>query len=255
MISLSVVIITFNEENNIERCLRSVQGVADEIIVLDSLSTDRTKEICRQFKVTFIEQPFLGYVEQKNRALEYATHPHVLSLDADEALSDELRKSILEVKNMWQDDGYTFNRLTNYCGSWVRHCGWYPDRKLRLFDKRKGSWVGDNPHDRYMLHNSPKPQHIKGDLLHYSYYSISQHLDQIQKFTSIMAQAQFQKEKCPTLLKTIVNPLWCFVRQYLAQGGFLDGYHGLIICTLSACANFVKYTKTRELFLSQVTQK
>ena len=248
MFPISVVIITFNEEKNIARCLRSVQGVADEIIVLDSLSTDRTKEICQQHKVTFFEQPFLGHVEQKNRALEFATYPHVLSLDADEVLSDDLKKSILEIKNNWQSDGYCFNRLTNYCGTWVRHCGWYPDRKLRLFDKRKGMWIGNNPHDRYMLANSVTPTHLHGDLLHFSYYSIAQHLDQIQKFTNIMAQDQFQKGRNPGVWKLVLNPLWCFIRQYFVRLGVLDGYHGLVICTLSACANFIKYAKTRELF-------
>jgi len=254
MVPISVVIITFNEEKNIERCLRAITDVADEIIVLDSLSTDRTKEICSQYKVTFIEQPFLGYVEQKNKALEYATYHHVLSLDADEVLSDELKKSILEVKNNWQHDGYSFNRLTNYCGTWVRHCGWYPDRKLRLFDKRKGSWTGNTIHERYQLNDSSEPKHIAGDLLHYSYYTIDQHLDQIKKFTTMMAQVQFQKGKRPGFMKLVLNPLWCFIRQYIVRLGFLDGYHGLVICTLSAVANFIKYAKTRDLFSARDSQ-
>ena len=251
MIPISIVIITYNEEKNIERCLRSVLDVADEIVVLDSLSTDRTKEICQQFNVTFIEQPFLGYVEQKNKALEFATYPHVLSLDADEALSDELKTSILEIKKNWQHDGYCFNRLTNYCGTWVRHCGWYPDRKLRLFDKRKGTWAGTMIHERYQLLDNSAPQHISGDLLHYSYYTIDQHIEQIRKFTTTMAQVQFQKSKRPGLGKLVLNPLWCFIRQYFIRLGFLDGYHGLVICCLSACANFIKYAKTRELLSRQ----
>ncbi len=248
MVPISVVIITFNEEKNIERCLRAIADVADEIIILDSLSTDRTREICSKFKVTFIEQPFLGYVEQKNKALEYATYPHVLSLDADEVLSDELKKSILEVKNNWQHDGYSFNRLTNYCGTWVRHCGWYPDRKLRLFDKRKGAWTGNTIHERYLLNDSREPKHIAGDLLHYSYYTIDQHLDQIKKFTTMMAQVQFDKGRRPGFMKLVLNPLWCFIRQYIIRLGFLDGYHGLVICILSAVANFIKYAKTRDMF-------
>ena len=255
MVPISVVIITFNEEKNIERCLRAIADVADEIIVLDSLSTDRTREICKQYKVTFIEQPFLGYVEQKNKALEYATYPHVLSLDADEVLSDELKKSIIEVKNNWQHNGYSFNRLTNYCGTWVRHCGWYPDRKLRLFDKRKGAWAGNTIHERYLLNNNSEPKHIAGDLLHYSYYTIDQHLDQIKKFTTMMAQVQFEKGKRPGFMKLVLNPLWCFIRQYIVRLGFLDGYHGLVICALSAVANFVKYAKTRDLFSDRDQQK
>ena len=251
MLPLSVVIITFNEERNIERCLAAVQGIADEVVVLDSCSTDRTVEICRSFGATVIEQPFLGYVDQKNRALEFACHNHVLSLDADEVLSDELRQSILAVKGNWQHDGYCFNRLTNYCGSWVRHSGWYPDRKLRLFDRRAGKWCGDTIHERYLLDDGSQPHLIAGDLLHYSYDTIDQHLDQIKKFTTIMAQVQFQKGKRPGLVKLIFNPLWCFIRQYFIRLGFLDGFHGLVICVLSACANFVKYSKTRDLFRNQ----
>lgn len=248
---ISVVIITFNEEKNIERCLRSVQGIADEIVILDSLSTDRTREICRKFDVSFIEQPFLGYVEQKNKALEFAAYPHVLSLDADEVLSDELKESILEIKKNWQCDGFCFNRLTNYCGAWIHHSGWYPDRKLRLFDARKGRWTGDTIHERYQLNDGSAPTHIPGNLLHYSYHTIDQHIDQIRKFTTIMAMVQFQKGKKPGLGKLLLNPLWCFIRQYILRLGFLDGYHGLVVCILSACANFIKYAKTRELFSSR----
>lgn len=248
---ISVVIITYNEEHNIKRCLQAVDGIADEIVVLDSCSTDRTVEICRSFGAVVIEQPFLGYVEQKNRALEHATYPHVLSLDADEVLSDELRRSIIEVKNNWQFDGYCFNRLTNYCGTWVRHSGWYPDRKLRLFDKRAGQWCGDTIHERFQLTNGGTPHHIAGDLLHYSYNSIDQHIEQIRKFTTIMAEVQYRKGKRPPIAKLIGNPLWCFINQYFLRRGFLDGFHGLVISVLSAAANFIKYAKTRELFRLQ----
>jgi glycosyltransferase involved in cell wall biosynthesis len=248
---ISVVIITFNEEQNIARCLQALDGIADEIVILDSCSTDRTVEICRSFGAVVMEQPFLGYVEQKNRALEFAAYPHVLSLDADEVLSEELKRSIIAVKENWQADGYCFNRLTNYCGSWIRHSGWYPDRKLRLFDKRAGKWCGDTIHERFQLTGGSSPVHIQGDLLHYSYNSIDQHLDQIKKFTTIMAQVQLGKGKRPGIVKLIANPLWCFFNQYFLRRGFLDGFYGLVICFLSATANFVKYAKTRQLFNSE----
>ena len=151
MTPISVVIITLNEEKNIGRCIVSVLDIADEIVVLDSLSTDKTKEICLNYPVKFFEQPFLGYIEQKNKALEFSTYPHVLSLDADEEISAELKKSIQKVKENGVGDGYYFNRLTNYCGKWIKHTDWYPDQKLRLFDKRKGQWSGTNPHDIYTL--------------------------------------------------------------------------------------------------------
>lgn len=147
-VQLSVVIITLNEEKNIERCLKSILSVADEIVVVDSFSTDKTKEICHKYNVKFIQHEFEGYIEQKNLALTQAKFQHVLSLYADEALDERLQKNILSIKNNWKHDGYYMNRLTNYCGEWVHHCGWYPDRKLRLFDSTKGNWTGINPHDK-----------------------------------------------------------------------------------------------------------
>ncbi|MEK6565704.1 MAG: glycosyltransferase family 2 protein, partial [Bacteroidota bacterium] len=134
MTRLSVVIITHNEEQNIARCLESIRGVADEIVVVDSFSTDKTRAICQKHGARFIRHKFEGHIEQKNFAMRQAKSPYILSLDADEALSPELRQSILDVKNNWASDGYRINRLTNYCGAWIRHCGWYPDTKLRLLD-------------------------------------------------------------------------------------------------------------------------
>ena len=251
MVSLSAVIITYNEERNIERCLIALQGIADEIVVLDSHSTDRTKEICARYNVRFFEQSFLGHIEQKNKALEFATYPHVLSLDADEVLSDELRQSIIKVKENWEHDGYTFNRLTSYCGHWVKHCGWYPDKKLRLFVKSNGKWAGKNPHDRYFLDEGSTQSHLKGDLLHYSYHSISQHIDQVQKFSSIGAHDRFSKGKSAGIWTLIIKPIWRFIRQYILQLGFLDGFYGFQICAISAFANFLKYAKARELICNK----
>ena len=140
-VKLSVVIITFNEERDIERCLKSVETVADEIVVVDSYSTDRTEEICKIYKARFIQHSFAGHIEQKNWAIGQASHPHILSLDSDEALDETLRQSILNAKENWQGAGYTMNRMTNYCGKWIRHCGWYPDQKLRLWESNKGRWT------------------------------------------------------------------------------------------------------------------
>jgi len=141
-VKISAVIITFNEEKNIGRCLDSLQKVADEIVVVDSCSNDKTCEICEKYGVRFIQNRFKGHIEQKNFAMQQAEYDWVLSLDADEVLSLELTDSILKVKKDWVIDGYAFNRLTNYCGTWIRHCGWYPDTKLRLWDKRRGRWGG-----------------------------------------------------------------------------------------------------------------
>ena len=154
MIKLSSVIITLNEERNIGRCLDSLRGIADEIVVVDSGSTDRTEEICRTFGVRFFQHPFDGFTEQKNFAIDQCSFEHILSLDADESLSEELKKSVTAVKSNWNKDGYSFNRFTNYCGKWIKHCGWYPDRKLRLFRKEKGRWQGNKLHERFILNDT-----------------------------------------------------------------------------------------------------
>jgi len=243
MVRLSAVIITYNEEKNIGRCLSSLNGIADEIIIVDSGSSDKTREICESFNVSFHTHPFEGYIGQKNYATSLANNDFVLSLDADESLSDELRQSILELKDNWTKDGYSFNRLTNYCGKWIRHCGWYPDKKLRLFKKGAGYWGGRNPHDRFMLNDESSQAHIRGDLHHYSYYSIDEHLDQVNNFTSIDAKAMYDAGQRAGILHIILKPCIRFIRDYFTKLGFLDGTYGFTICRISAFATFVKYTK------------
>jgi glycosyltransferase involved in cell wall biosynthesis len=248
VIRLSVVIITFNEEHNIGRCIASVKDIADEIVVVDSFSSDATEAICKAHGVRVIQHKFEGHIEQKNYALTHASYPYVLSLDADEALSDTLKNSLLQVKERWTHDGYMINRLTNYCGAWIRHGGWYPDRKLRLFDKRKGQWTGINPHDRFELFDRTTPVgYLQGDILHYSYYSISGHVKQVDYFTEVSARMLFQQGKKPGYLRLVVSPFLRFLRDYLIKGGFLDGYYGFVICTISAHAVFLKYVKLNEL--------
>lgn len=244
---ISCVIITYNEERNIERCINSVKKVVDDILVVDSYSSDRTKEICLSMGVRFIEHDFEGHIEQKNFALSQAQYPYVLSLDADEALSEKLKESILDVRNNWTSDGYYFNRLTNYCGKWIRHCGWYPDKKLRLWDSRQGRWTGINPHDRYEMREGSKKRFIKGDLLHYSFFTISQHIDQVNKFTEIGANEAVALGRKSNVFKILINPFWKFIRDYFFKLGFLDGYYGFVICLISAHATFIKYVKMKEL--------
>lgn len=250
---ISAVIITYNEEKNIKRCIDSLNGVADEILVVDSYSTDQTPEICQSIGVRFLQHPFQGYTEQKNWATSQASFPHVLSLDADEALSDELKKSILAVKENWTHQAYSFNRLTNYCGTWIRHCGWYPDKKIRLFDKRYGRWEGHAIHERYVPQNPNDVCHLKGDLLHYSYYSLHDHILQLDKFTTLGAKAAYEKGKRSSIWLIIFSPLWKFVRDYFFKRGFLDGYHGFVVCVVSAFATFAKYVKLRALEKNEIS--
>jgi len=242
---ISAVIITFNEEKNIERCLRSLLSVADEIIVIDSFSSDKTEEICRKFPVLFIKNPFEGHIQQKNFAMEQSTYKYVLSLDADEALDEELKKSILAIKPTLENySAYSFNRLTNYCGQWIKHCGWYPDKKIRLWDKTKGKWGGINPHDSVIM-NVEKNQihHLKGDLLHYSYYSVEEHRLQSVKFAEISAKADFERGKKTYLIVVWIKPISKFFMDYFIRLGFLDGYYGFVICKISAHAKYLKYKK------------
>ena len=248
MIPISAVIITFNEERNIGRCLESLKDIADDIVVVDSFSKDKTKEICKSYGVRFIEHIFEGHIEQKNWAITQAIYPHILSLDADEALDETLKKSILKVKKNWKSDGYSMNRLTNYCGHWIYHCGWYPDTKLRLWDSRKGSWGGTNPHDKFELYDKNTTiTHLKGDILHYSYYSLSDHFKQVEYFTTILAKAQFEKGKKAPLITLILSPIVKFIKDYFLKKGFLDGRIGFRICCISAFATFTKYKKLRQL--------
>jgi len=246
MRSLSVVIITYNEERNIGRCLASVRAVADDVVVLDSFSSDRTEAIVREHGARFVQHKFDGHIEQKNRAITHAAHPFVLSLDADEAL-DERSVEAIRTAKQGTADGYTMNRLTNYCGTWIRHGGWYPDVKLRLWDSRKGHWTGTNPHDRYELADGARIEHLPGDLLHYSYYTLNDHLKQVNYFTDIMAQALHTKGKRASMVKLMLSPVVKFFGDYMFRGGFLDGWHGFVIAMISAHATFLKYAKLKEL--------
>jgi len=242
---LSVVIITYNEERNIGRCIQSVQEVADEILVIDSLSTDNTKSICTQPGVRFYEQPWLGYSEQKNHGNSLATYDYVLSIDADEALSEELTNSILELKKKGFSGAYSFNRLTNYCGHWIHHSGWYPDTKVRIFNRHQVSWTGVI-HETLTLGDT-EIQSLNGDLLHYSYYSEEEHHRQIKRFTDIAAQDYYERGKKASMLKLYGSPLAKFFRDYFINLGFLDGKAGLKICALSAKATYLKYQKIQNL--------
>ena len=247
-VRISAVIITLNEERNIGRCLDSLHDVADEIVVVDSYSTDRTEEICRSFGARLIRHKFYGHIEQKNWAILQASHPYILSLDADEALSPQLKSSILSAKDNWTHDGYHFNRLTRYCGKWLRHTSWYPSRKLRLWDSRKGSWGGFNPHDRFFLTKGATRKFLKGDLLHYSYYSVNEHIEQINAFSSILARSYHEQGRRAYLFAIVFSPQWRFFRDYVWKLGFLDGFYGLVISVNSAHEVFMKYVKLRNIY-------
>lgn len=245
-IKISVVIITLNEERNLARCLQSVADIADEIVVMDSGSTDKTAGICGDYPVRFYQQAFRGYDRQKNDALEKAGYDYILSLDADEALTGSLRASILETKKAWSHGGYAFNRITLFCGKWVRHGEWYPDRVVRLFDRREARWEG-KLHER--LHFSPgiRMGWLRGDLLHYSYYSLSEYHRKTALYTSIAAMELYQKGVRPGMYHFYIKPLYRFIHAYLLQRGFLDGPTGFRIARLTASRLSEKFARLKRL--------
>ena len=244
---LSAIIITFNEEKNIGRCIDSLQDVADEIVVVDSFSMDNTETICREKKVRFIQHAFEGYALQKNFAMQLATHDYLLSLDADECLSDELKKSVLEAKKNFSKDGYAMNRLSNFSGKWIYHSGWYPDRKLRLWNRTKGEWTGLYIHEKVTMQPQASTALLKGNLLHYTVTSMEQFKNQQEKFAAIAALEILKQGKKSNRFLNGLRASLMFVRRYFFQLGFLDGYYGWVICKEAARYTFRKYQKANEL--------
>lgn len=247
MLQISAVIITFNEEKNIGRCLDSIKDLVDDIVVVDSFSSDATESICGKHNVNFIQREWEGYSATKNFANQQAKFSWVLSLDADEALSVELKKTIQELKKGTELKTCSFNRLTNYCGSWVKHCNWYPDKKVRLFNRDKIEWKG-LIHEELTLPANEIIYHFKEDILHYSYYTKEDHFKQIDKFTTIASQDLFERNRNAPAFKLIVNPIAKFIGHYILHLGFLDGSAGFAIAKNSAYATYLKYKKTRCLF-------
>ena len=247
MPKLSVVVITLNEEKNLDRCLRSVKNIADEIVVVDSFSTDKTKEIALHHEAVFIEHPFEDYVAQHQFADQQAGHDLIFSIDADEVVSPELEQSILSVKENPAYDGYWVNRLTNYCGKWIHHSGWYPDRKLRLYNRTKGSWQGVVVHESFRMNQGTTESRLKGDLWHYSYYTVEQHRQRLEKYSTMSAKAYFDQGKKALLLKIWFSPVVKFIRDYFINLGFLDGKAGFTVCWISAGGTHKKYRKLRSM--------
>lgn len=246
---ISAVVITFNEERNIERCLKSLMGVADEVIVVDSFSVDNTAEICGKFGVNFVQHPFADFAAQKNFGNSLTENKFILSLDADEALSEPLRESILHWKSNSSTEVLQINRLTNYCGKWIKHGGWYPDAKYRLFDKSKARWTGEKVHEYLEINSNAINGKLSGDLLHYSFYTIEQHLNTINKYSTLKAEINFQKGKKSSLFKILFAPGFKFFKIYFLKAAFRDGWRGFVIAKNSAYSDFLKQAKLRQMGL------
>lgn len=241
---LSVCIVAMNEQDNIEECLASAD-FAQEWIVVDSHSTDATREKAAARGARVVERDWPGHVQQKNFAIDQASNDWVLCLDADERVSPELRASILAALERPQEaDGYEMARRTWYLGRWIRRGGWYPDRKIRLFRRSKGRWGGVNPHDH--VHVEGRVGRLAGDLLHYSYRSISDHLRTIDSFTTIAAKEKHAAGRRAGIVDLTLRPFGKFLRMYVLKAGFLDGVPGLVVAVTGAFYVFLKYAKLRE---------
>lgn len=234
MMPISAVIITLNEEKNIERCLQSLIGIVDDVVVLDSFSSDKTQEICEKYGARFFQHRFDTYGDQKDRALRLAKYDYILSIDADEALDEVLKNSILKAKSNLLEDAYYVSRLTNYCGHWVRYGAWYPDRKLRLFNRTKGEWINRTLHEEWKLYEAKSISLLEGHLLHYSFPDLKAHYQKIELYSKIAS-------KQVSIFKVILNPMWCFFVGFFLKRGFLDGKAGFNIARLSAFSVYLKY--------------
>lgn len=243
---LAVVVITLNEERNIGRCLNSVKGLADEIIVLDAFSTDKTQEICETFGVRFIQREWEGYAASKNYLNSLVESDYILSIDADEALSSALYSEIKTEKEKGFSGTYSVNRMTNYMGKWIRHSGWFPDIKPRLFPKQGSYWSGEYVHEE--LVHPPSPfQLFKGVLEHYSYYSYEDHRARADKYSYLTARKFNAAGKKAGILKPYLSAIARFISMYFLKLGFLDGWAGFKIAQISAQSNVVKYKELRRL--------
>jgi len=240
---LSVVLIAFNEGHHIAKCLLAAQEVADEIVVIDSGSTDDTVEVCTAYGAKVITHPWSGYSEQKNFGNTQTSFDWILSIDADEVLNEALIQSILKWKHAPQSA--CFKRMTNYCGTFIKHGGWYPDVKVRLFNKQETNWEG-TIHEVLRGLSKENTFLLEGDCLHYSYYSVEQHYAQAEKFTTIQAEDLFQHGKKSPWFKRVFNPISKFIVDYFFRLGFLDGKAGFTVARISAYATFLKYKKLHE---------
>jgi glycosyltransferase involved in cell wall biosynthesis len=240
---ITATIITLNEERNIARAIESLR-CCDEILIVDSGSIDRTVELAQNLGVRVIEAGWRGYAAQKNWAAEQASHDWILSLDADEALSEALEAEIWGLKKSGpRQDAYTMPRLARYLGRWILHSGWYPDRKVRLYDRRKAKWVGEFVHESVQVKG--RIGHLDSNILHFTCDSLSEHLKTLDRYTTLAAQEIAARRVKVPLYRMILDPMWTFVKAYIVQRGFLDGLEGLTIAYMAAFYTFLKYSKAR----------
>ncbi len=240
MANLSIGILTYNSEEHLSKVLESVDTLADEVIILDSGSEDRTVEIAKSFGAKVYFRKFDNFVNQKNHLLSLCKGRWVLFLDDDEVLSKQLAESVKEAVSKDDMDGYYVNVLTNYLGRWIKHA-WYPDWHLRLAKRDRCVWVGAGVHESLKVEG--KLGYLKGDLLHYSYKSLHEHVEKINLYTELFAKTSSQK---PSFFKILTSPVGAFLRRFVFKRGFLDGKEGFILSVMASYYSFLKYAKLWE---------
>jgi glycosyltransferase involved in cell wall biosynthesis len=241
---LSATIVTLNEERNIARAIESLR-FADEVVVVDSGSSDRTREIALRLGARVIEEPWRGYAAQKNFAASCAANDWILSIDADEAVNEELESEILVLKQGEPSyKAYSMPRIAQYCGRWIRHGGWYPDRKIRLYHRGFGEWVGSHVHES--VKTKETEGRLSGHLLHFTCSSIGEHARTVDKYTTLAARELAERGASIPLRRLTLDPAWTIFRTYVLRAGFLDGAQGLSIAWMAGFYTFLKYAKARE---------
>ena len=243
---ISAVIITLNEENNIEACLKPLLEIAEEVLVFDSGSTDQTCAIAEQLGAKVLSTTWQGYAQTKNLANQAARFDWILSIDADEVVSPELQQSIIQLE-LKKGCVYELDRFTNYCGRWVKHSGWYPDWKVRLFNRTEVEWIGDFVHETLQIPTDSKVIRLEGKLLHYSYRSSEDHWQRIEKYARLSAEKLFHKGKKATWFKSTFSPISRFIRTYFLKKGILDGQIGWRLSIRNAYMVRKKYRILKEL--------
>lgn len=249
MPSLSATIITRNEARNIARAIRSLAW-ADEVIVVDSASTDRTAAIAESLGARVVTHPFEGFAAQKNLASAQARHDWILSLDADEELDPAAQGALQQWKaSTPQAKGYRFARCAQYLGRWIRHSGWYPDYKLRLFDRRRGQWQGAYLHESVVVEGPVET--LPGEILHYTCDSLREHRERIEFYTDLAAREMFERRERVGTFRRVLVPPWIFAQTYFLRAGVLDGWQGLLIARMAARYVARKFEKLDELWAGE----
>jgi glycosyltransferase involved in cell wall biosynthesis len=237
----------YNEEASIERCLRSVAGMGDEILVLDSFSTDHTAEIAKACGARVVQHPFTSFADQRRELIRLASHDWIFILDADECVSDELRSSVMTERANKSVDAFTSNRRNQIGYTWLRHGSWYPDRKIRMFDRRKVTVAGHDIHESIQPLAEARIGHLEGDLLHYADTGISSRFQKVNSYSTRAAAGLFRQGRTANLLRILFKPFIRFFSVYVLRLGFLDGYYGFIIARSEAHYVWLREIKLWEL--------